>query len=72
MIHFDKDQFKGSTVEFTLIDDKIWIPKEVIHKISDEFNPQGHRRTDVTLHDGVVMECVYSPRKLEKLWENGK
>ena len=71
MIHFDRDKFKGSTIEFTLIDDKVWIPKEMIHRFSDEWT-QGHRRTDITLHNGAVMECVYSPRKLEKLWENGE
>ena len=71
MIHFDRDKFKGSTVEMTLIDDKVWIPKEMVYKFSDEWD-QGQRRTDVTLHNGVVMGCVYSPRKLEKLWENGK
>ena len=71
MIHFDRDKFKGSTVEMTLIDDKVWIPKEMVYKFSDEWD-QGHRRTDVTLHNGVVMECFYSPKKLEKLWENGK
>ena len=72
MISFNQDEFKGGTIEFTLIDDRVWIPKEVIYKISNESNSNGNRRTDVTLHNGVVMECFYSPRKLEKLWENGK
>ena len=72
MISFNQDEFKGGTIEFTLIDDRVWIPKEVIHKISNESNSNGNRRTDVTLHNGVVMECHFSPYLMQKMWDNGK
>jgi hypothetical protein len=72
MINFKKGEFKGGTIEFTLLDTKVWIPKEVIYKISNESNSNGNRRTDVTLHNGVVMECFYSPYTMDKMWENGE
>jgi len=72
MINFDRNQFKGQTVEFTLLDSEVWIPKELIYKISDEFNPTGFKRTDVVLHNGIIMECNYNPGLKEKAWGNGK
>jgi hypothetical protein len=72
MINFKKGEFKGGTIEFILLDTKVWIPKEVIYKISNESNSNGNRRTDVTLHNGVVMECFYSPYTMDKMWENGE
>ena len=72
MINFKKGEFKGGTIEFTLLDTKVWIPKEVIYKIPNESNSNGNRRTDVTLHNGVVMECFYSPYTMDKMWENGE
>ena len=72
MIHFDKDQFKGPTVEFTLLDNNVWIPKELIYRIADEFNPNGFKRTDIVLHSGITMECTYNPHVKGKMWSNGK